>query len=181
MEQSELLKNYREKIKLSQTDFADRLGVSRELLSNMETGKAPITNKTKKLLVKEFSFDMENFTSVVNEDDIKLEKPAAEKENYSPDENIRELIKSHGTLSDTVKINAETVNTLALSNKMLADMVQSSINLNNAAKQPRTIAQILAPYLHKMARAGIPDLWPTEDDGIVKLGRLLVVDVAVAH
>jgi transcriptional regulator with XRE-family HTH domain len=60
MASGEILKNFREKLNMSQTDFAARMGFSRELLSTLENDKAPITAKTKKLLIKEFQFDIDS-------------------------------------------------------------------------------------------------------------------------
>jgi transcriptional regulator with XRE-family HTH domain len=60
MAAGEILKNFREKLNMSQTDFAARMGFSRELLSTLENDKAPITTKTKKLLIKEFKFDIDS-------------------------------------------------------------------------------------------------------------------------
>lgn len=62
----QLLIDYRKSTKLSQEEFANKLGISRELQSKMESGKAPVTNKTKKLIEKEFGKDFDN--SIVMED-----------------------------------------------------------------------------------------------------------------
>lgn len=66
--EANLLIDYRKSTKLSQEEFADRIGISRELQSKMETEKAPITNKTKRLIEKEFGKDFH--TSIIMEDEV---------------------------------------------------------------------------------------------------------------
>lgn len=59
--EQQLLIDYRKNTKLSQEEFAAKLGISRELQSKMESGKSPITSKTKKLIEKEFGKDFQSF------------------------------------------------------------------------------------------------------------------------
>lgn len=61
-----ILTAYRKNTKLSQEEFADKLGISRELQSKMENDKAPVSSKTKKLIEREFG--KEFYNSEANED-----------------------------------------------------------------------------------------------------------------
>jgi DNA-binding XRE family transcriptional regulator len=182
-----IIVDVRRKLNLTQDELAAKLSISRELVNKMENGKADVSYKTKalinELLAKEFVKKNSQRMSVVAEDPIPLERPQMESGENITHETIRDLARSNATIADTVKISVETVNTLALSNRELVEMVKSRYNTNSneQSKQPRTMAQILAPYIRIMAKAGVPDMWETEDVGIVKLGRLLAADVPVMH
>lgn len=66
----EKLKVYREKINKSQADFANILGISRELLSNIENDKAPVTAKTKRLLIEKFNFSIDKEIHNTEDDNV---------------------------------------------------------------------------------------------------------------
>ena len=58
MEQSEILRNLREKHNLTQEQMADRLHVTRQAVSRWETGETQPNTDTLKLLSREFNLSI---------------------------------------------------------------------------------------------------------------------------
>lgn len=50
MNKSELLKDTRKRLGLTQSEFGDKIGFTQKSISQMETGKAPITDRTVNLI-----------------------------------------------------------------------------------------------------------------------------------
>ena len=61
MEQSEILRNLREKHNLTQEQMADRLHVTRQAVSRWETGETQPNTDTLKLLSREFNLSINTF------------------------------------------------------------------------------------------------------------------------
>jgi hypothetical protein len=51
---------------------------------------------------------------------------------------------------------------------------------SNSARQVPDVAELIAPVIQMMAKAGVPDKWKSVDDGIVELGKLMVVGAQVS-
>lgn len=132
----ENIKILRRREKLSQTEFAKRIGISQVAISKIELGETKPAETTLRVIASEFNVSIqwlladknespnnsEHTTEIpMQEDNISWRELA-----MSQQQIILYLTKSNSTLSDSHKILAEASKIIAESNKMAMDSVDSS-------------------------------------------------------
>ena len=111
-----------------------------------------------------------------------LEEPTSEAFSIQA---IRDLARSSIIMAESNKVIADSNKVLAESNKVLADNNQDLIkmvkNVNpvNSDEQEKSLLDLplLRNVFEKLAKAGTPELWASEDEGMIKMGRYLAADM----
>jgi len=151
----------------TQDQFAEILGIKRSTYQYWEE-KTPGVDKIAKI-AKALKLPLEHFLNAES-----TSKKAKRDEPETDDlaiETIRDLARSSVILAESNKV-------LADNNKELIVMFKATADVRLKNQSTETVGEMLAPYLYKMANAGIGQkFWKSVDEGLIALGKLLVEDV----
>ena len=147
------------KIKFPNVTLTRELGVDGGTVSAYLNGKKPMSsNFFGKFMDKYGSTKATHATS-----DTTLERLI---------NNNTELIEAHVSVAKATEELAKANKELSETNKALAVMLQNSIN-SNGQNSHQNVADL---YLNRIAEKGAPLWWPTKEEGLQILGKLLDED-----
>jgi transcriptional regulator with XRE-family HTH domain len=149
------IKEIRESRGLNQQQFADSIGITREMVGHIERGKKNISKATE-ILIKEFLNNEKKVPfEVKSESDITLST-------------ISDLAKSSVVLAEANKVLAEANKTLANNNEVLVNVLRA--NSNGFSK---TIVTDKEGLIDNFLKQGLGTLWSSADEGRTVLGKYL--------
>jgi hypothetical protein len=114
-----------------------------------------------------------------SDDTIKLEKYLTKMEETPAELPISEPKNEEKDLSLKAITNLTETNHVLASNSSRLITLLEQANSNSAPRVP-DISELIAPVIRMMAKAGVPDRWKSVDDGIVELGKLMVIGAQVS-
>lgn len=148
----------RESMKLDQTDFAPLLGVSRELLNKMESGKRGISKATKVLLkrVEDQNKSEQSTENVPGEEDVA---------NPTSLEAILKLIDANKILAQSQKNFSEANKKLADTNERLSLLLEKRESTAFVPQQiPEAVSSMLAGLQEVVMKIAMGERFETTNE-----------------
>ncbi len=172
------LKKTREKFNLTQAEIAAKLGITRELVSLIESGKRPMS-KTTKMLLENFN-KSEIITNSAHENAGKELPQDAHKFIPSDNQLLQSIAESNRMLAESQIIASESSKILAESQKQLvatnAELVTMYKNNRNATggSEPDITKDVYAKLdnlLEVIASVAAGERYESKQEALATLGR----------
>jgi transcriptional regulator with XRE-family HTH domain len=168
-----LIKSIMSDENLTQEDISLRCGYKAQTITqNLSSGK--VTPRLLAAVEKEFKIGVNknnampktasNLQSLINHNNNLIDAH-------------KDVASANKATAEANKLSASTTNELAIANKELAKtnseltvMLKNSINSNGQNSHQNLAEKVL----HRIAEKGVPELWPTKQEGLDKLNKYLI-------
>jgi hypothetical protein len=161
-------------MKFPTVTIAKETGYGKSDVSVYLNGKKPMSSKFYQTFIEKFDKQKSNAIPETI-DGTPLEKLINHNGNLI--DAHKEVAIANRATAEANKLSASTTNELAFTNKELAAtnreltiMLKNSINSNGQNNHQNLAEKVL----HRIAEKGVPELWPTKQEGLDKLNKYLI-------